>query len=442
MKLLGLEIRRAKTLSPPYSGRWTTIDDPYTGAWQQDESIELESVLTFSAVFACLRLITSDIGKLRCRLMRLQASGVWKEADSPAFSPVLRKPNTLQTRIKFFEQWLTSKLLHGNAYILKFRDNRGIVNRLMVLDPTRVQTLVSDSGEAFYRLQRDRVTIGEREITLPATEIIHDVHVTPDHPLVGVSPIAACGLTALQGLNIKTNSTKFFGNMARPSGMLTAPGTITDATANRLKTEFQTNYGGDNIGKVSVAGDGLEFKTFTMSAVDSQLIEQLGWTAKDVCTAFGVPPYKIGIGEMPTYDNISALDKAYYSDTLQELIECIELLLDEGLNLPSSFGTSFDIGQLLRMDAKSRYEAHEKAIKGSWKSPNEVRFDEDLEPVDGGEEPISQQQNWPLSVLAKRPPPDSTPPAVAPEKPEEPETVEQGWRDALTKELSDVRFAA
>lgn len=441
MKLLGFEIHRTKTLSPPASGRWTTIDDPYTGAWQQDQEIELQSVLTFSAVFACLRLITSDVGKLRARLMRLTDSGVWKEHESSAFSPVLRKPNTLQTRIKFFEQWLTSKLLHGNAYVLKGRDARGVVTSLKVLDPTRVQTLVSDAGEAWYRLQHDRVTIGNRSVTLPATEIIHDVHVTPDHPLVGVSPIAACGLTALQGLNIRNNSTKFFGNMARPSGMLTAPGTINDATAARLKSEFQTNYGGDNIGKVSVAGDGLEFKTFSMTAVDSQLIEQLGWTAQDVCTAFGVPPYKIGIGDMPTYDNISALDKAYYSDTLQELIECIELLLDEGLNLPTGFGVSFDIGQLLRMDAKSRYEAHEKAIKGSWKAPNEVRNDEGLAPVEGGEEPISQQQNWPLSVLAKRPPPDSNLPKPA-APPEEPTTTEQGARDWLTKELSNDRLVA
>lgn len=443
MKLFGFEISRTKALSPPAAGRWTTIDDPYTGAWQQDETIELSSVLTFSAVFACLRLITSDIGKMGLRLMRLGDGGIWSETDSSAFSPVLRKPNNLQTRIKFVEYWVTSKLLHGNAYILKGRDNRGVVTSLKVLDPNRVQTLVSDSGEAWYRLQHDRVTIGNRSITLPATEIIHDVHVTPEHPLVGVSPIAACGLAAMEGLNIQNNSKKFFGNMARPSGMLTAPGTINDATASRLKTEFQTNYSGDNIGKIAVAGDGLEFKTFSMTAVDSQLVEQLGMTAQDVCRAFGVPPYKIGVGEIPAHNNINALDQQYYSQTLQELIECIELLLDEGLELPRGLRTEFDLEDLLRMDAESFTKVLTERVKGGLVSPNEGRAKIGYGPVPGGAYPYLQQQNYSLEALAKRDAKEdpfaggaSTPPPANDDEPT-PEEVEQAADDWLTKELRD-----
>jgi HK97 family phage portal protein len=438
MNLFGWEFKRVdKALSPPSSGRWTTIHDPYTGAWQQDSSLELETVLTFSAVFACVRLITSDIGKMRIKLVE-RKDGIWQEIDSPSFSPVLRKPNGLQTRIKFIEQWMTSKLLHGNAYILKGRDRRGVVTSLRVLDPTRVQVLVSESGEAFYKLSHDRMTVGMQEITLPATEIIHDVHVTPDHPLVGMSPIAASGLTAAQGMNIQESMAAFFKNRALPSGMLSAPGTITKETADRLKENFQQAYGGENIGKIAVAGDGLKFDQFSMSPVDAQLIEQLRWTAEDVCRAFGVPAYKIGVGNMPTFNNMAALDKAYYSDTLQELIECVELLLDEGLELPKSYGTEFDLAQLLRMDALSRFDGYEKAIKAGWQSPNEVRALEDLPPVEGGEEPIMQQQNWPLSVLAKRAPPDTAPPAPN----EQPEILEESTRAWLRKELSDVQYAA
>ena len=109
MKLpFGFELTR-KTLSPPDSGRWVSIDDPFTGAWQQDSSIELNSVLTFSAVYACVRLITTDVGKMRLKLME-RTGNIWMETESPSFSPVLRKPNEIQTRIKFIQQWLTSKL--------------------------------------------------------------------------------------------------------------------------------------------------------------------------------------------------------------------------------------------------------------------------------------------------------------------------------------------
>jgi phage portal protein BeeE len=31
---------------------------------------------------------------------------------------------------------------------------------------------------------------------VPASEIIHDTYITPFHPLIGLSPIYACGLSA------------------------------------------------------------------------------------------------------------------------------------------------------------------------------------------------------------------------------------------------------
>jgi HK97 family phage portal protein len=443
VKLFGFDITRRKDLSPPDRGRWVTIHDPTTGAWQQDEPIQIDSVLTFSAVFACARLIASDIGKLRIMLMQRTASGVWKEGESALFSPVLKKPNPVQTRIKFLESWVLSKLLFGNFYGLKERDARGIVRGIWPLDPQKVTPLVSESGQVFYRLNYDRMIQQQAQITVPATEVIHDVYLAPEHPLIGVSPIAACGLTAMQGIKIQRNSEKFFGNMARPSGHLTAPGFIKDETAKRIQTNFQANYGGDNIGKLLVTGDGLKFEQFTMSATDAQLIEQLRWTSEDVCRAFGVPGYKIGVGQLPAYNNIGPMDQAYYSGTLQELIECIELQLDEGLALPEQYRTELEVQEgLLRMDTAARFDSYEKALRSGWKSPNEVRILEGHEPVEGGEEPIMQQQNWPLSVLAKRDPPDTAPPAPAPTEEPEPEAIEEATRAALIKELENADYRA
>src|SRR3546814_12609689 len=83
----------------------------------------------------------------------------------------------------------------------------------------------------------------------------------------------------------------------------------------------------------------------------SQMIEQLKWSAEIICSVFHVPPYKIGIGQMPTYNNIQALNVEYYSQGLQVHIESAELSLDEGLGLAEDLGTEFDLDGLLRMDA-------------------------------------------------------------------------------------------
>jgi HK97 family phage portal protein len=411
VKLFGWAITREKTeqktLQPIYghAGWWSLIREPFAGAWQRNLEIKTESVLTYSAVFACITLIANDIAKLRLRLVKQDANGIWQEveANSP-FWPVLRRPNRYSNRIQFIAQWITSKLVFGNTYVLKERDARGVVTALYLLHPRRVTVLVADDGSVYYDLFRDNLSglQGER-LVVPAREIIHDIYFAPYHPLCGVSPIQACGLAATQGLAIQHQSTRFFERGAKPAGILSAPGHISDDTARRLKEYWEDNYTGDNAGRTAVLGDGLKYEQLVMNADDAQLIDQLKWTAETVCSAFHVPAHMVGIGQPPTYNNIEALNQAYYSQCLQSLIESIELLLDEGLELPKPYGTEFELDGLLRMDTKTKTEAARQAIQ-SGVSPNEIRkryFD--LGPTPGGETPYLQEQQWPLAHLAARP---------------------------------------
>jgi phage portal protein BeeE len=77
-----------------------------------------------------------------------------------------------------------------------------------------------------------------------------------------VSPIFACGMSATQGLRIQQNSAAFFSNMSRPSGTLTAPGSISNDVAQRLRRNSKSNFSGGNVGRLLVAGDGLSYQGF------------------------------------------------------------------------------------------------------------------------------------------------------------------------------------
>lgn len=395
--------RENKDLRPADNrGSWLgIIRESFAGAWQQNVEVKTDTVLAFSTVFACITLIASDIAKMRVRLVKLAESGIWVEAESGAFSPVLRRPNHFQNRIQFYEGWVTSKLTHGNTYALKVRDARGVVTRLYILDPRRVTPLVSDEGDVFYQLKVDSLSGVTEDVIVPAREIIHDRMNCLFHPLVGISPIYACGLAAMQGSAIQNNSTHFFQNGSKPGGVLTAPGAISDDTAKRLKAHWDANYSGENSGKVAVLGDGLKYEAMAMTATDSQLVEQLRWSAETVCSVFHVPAYKVGVAT-PTYNNAEILNQIYYSDCLQSLVEAIELCLDEGLELPAPYGTDFDLASLLRMDTAALYKSNNDAVGGGWMAPNEARRRVDLPPVEGGDSPLIQQQNYSLAALAKR----------------------------------------
>lgn len=408
MRILGLPIpftgnREEKALGRPLPSRggWLPIiRDHYPGAWQRNDEIDVETAKTHHAVFSCMTLIASDIAKLRLRLVERDADGVWTEVERAAFSPLLRKPNHFQTRIQFVENWILSKLASGNAYLLKKRDNRGVVTRLYVLDPLRVQPLVSDSGDVFYRLSADNIARIEEDVIVPASEIIHDRMNCLYHPLIGLSPIMAAGLAAMQGLSIQRDSTTFFGNRSLPGGILSAPGAISDETAQRLKDYWETEFSGRSAGKVAVLGDGLNFVPMRMTATDAQLIEQLKWAADVVCSVFHVPPYKIGLGPMPTYANIQSLNVEYYAQALQILIESAEASLDEGLALPRNLGTEFEISGLLRMDSVTQMDVLEKAK--SVMTLDERRAKLDLKRIPGGDTIYLQQQDHSLEAIAAR----------------------------------------
>jgi HK97 family phage portal protein len=425
MRLLGLEITRSSkaqsipagvTPTLPSTGvgwgpggswwnwGWPTIREPFTGAWQRNMELRAENVLTYSAVYACVTLIASDIAKICLRLVEEDDNGVCTEVNVPAYSPLLQKPNRYQTRVKFIEQWMVSKLLYGNTYVLKERNARNTFDALYILDPRITRPLVAPDGSVFYQLGRDNLSGIEEGIErVPASEIIHDTYVPLYHPLCGITPLSACGLAAVQGLSIQNQSLNFFATGSHPGGVLTAPGMISDEVARRIKQHWDDNYTGANSGKVAVLGDGLKFERMSVNAIDAQLIDQLKWTSEQVCTAFHVPPYMVGVQPMPTHiNNIEALMQQYYGQCLQILIESIETSLDDGLQLPPPYHTEFDLDDLLRMDSATKMTTITAGIKGGVYTPNEGRVKFDMPPVDGGDEVYLQQQNYSLSALAKR----------------------------------------
>lgn len=390
---------RKKALSPP-TGRWSTIFDYYPGTWQQDTAYSTDSVVAYWALFACATAIAGDIAK--CKPVVMKRSGkIW--VKTPMRRLLLKKPNGYQTTIEFIFCWVMSKLLTGNTYVLKQRGPDGNITAMYVLDPLKVTPLISGNGGVFYRLGVDNLAqITEEDPAAPASEIIHDKMYPIFHPLVGVSPIYACNSNATAGLAMQDNSKNLFSNMSRPGGMLTAPAKISDETASRLKTSFETNYGGDNFGKLLVAGDGLEYKQMSITAVDAQLIEQAKMTAEAVCATFHFPGHKIGVGEKPTVNNAAVLNQQYYDQCLQFIFEMTEAVLDQGLELLDNFETRFDIKNLLRMDPEARIKTSVDGITGGLFTPNEGRADANLAPVEGGDTPYLQQQNYSLAALAKR----------------------------------------
>lgn len=410
MRLLGFTITRTKQAPPglstvaPRSGGWSwpLVREPFPGAWQRNQEQIATDPMQFPPAWACATLIASDISKLWLRLVELQ-DGIWVETENPAYSPVLRKPNRYQNRIKFVWCWMLSKLLHGNTYVLKQRDQRGVVIAMYILDPTRVKVLVSPDGSVFYQVTRDNLSGLDGDTILPAAEIIHDLEVPLYHPLVGVAPVYAAALAARQGLRMQEDSEQFFANNSQPGGVILVPTAISDDDARILEQNWEAGHALANRGRVAALTGGATYQPIApMSPHDAQLTEQFNLTAQMVCSCFHVPPYMIGVGPMPNYNNIQALNLQYYSQALQERIESFELCLDEGLEIRKGLGVELDKSALLHMDSVTQMDMAVKGVGAAIFTPNEAREIFNYPAKTGGEALYLQQQNYSLNALAKR----------------------------------------
>lgn len=409
------------TAPPVGSGGWLplTVREPYTGAWQMNVEQRGETLLTNPTVFACVTRISQDIAKLRLRLVvrEDEAGDIWTVTQNPAYSPVLRKPNHYQTIKKFIEQWVSSKLICGNTYVLKRRDARGVVTALYILNPAYVTVLVAREGDVFYQLRRPTTedlsgvwpdSTGD-EVTVPAREIIHDRINCLFHPLVGLSPLYAAAAPAALGSTIQRTSTGFFANGSTPRGVLSSDQDISQEQADLYHARWQARFNGpDSAGKIAILGRGLKYEGMTQTAVDAQLTEQAAYTEALIAECFGMPLALLNTSKGAPYGNHEQLVQLYHDECLQTHIRDTEDALDEGLGIDqpvngTQYGTEFDIDDLYWMDTATRTKAAADTVGNGVLSPNEARLKFfGLPPVKGGDSPMAQQQYYSLKALAER----------------------------------------
>ncbi|WP_353223450.1 phage portal protein [Salinisphaera sp. C84B14] len=376
------------------SGGWRRILEPFSGAWQRNVEVQQDALVTSSpTLFACLDRISSDVGKLPWRVKQNDSHGIPRTVDIPANAKALEYPNDYQTPDAFRRAWILSKLQHGNALILK------AAGQMFVLDWANVQPLISESGSVFYRLSLGSKqnllpeAFGDGQITIPASDVIHDRGPCLYHQLIGVPPVTAAYWTALKSYHITRNNAELFSNGSVLGGLLTVPAGLSDEDAKALKDYWQNTKPTDT----RVVGADAKYTPFGSKAVDSQVVEQLQLSDKSICQPFGIPPFIVGAESLPSGQKPAEYMRSYFVLGLQQHVNAMETLLTRALNLPRGQYIQLDTDQLLRMDQGRRAEVYGRLVTDGIYSRNEARAQFDLPPVKGGDQLLVQQQDVPLS---------------------------------------------
>ena len=398
-------------------------DNPYKTNWWQLGQAAPSNVeaLSSSAVYAAVSVISQEIARLPVKHYRKLSEGGRVEVQDSRVARILRRPNPTQTRSDFFLNFVMGLLLEGNAYAVADRDAVGRILAIHGKNPTGVAPQVDpETGAVFYR-------VGDE--TYPARDVLHARLFCPSDPLVGVSPITACGMSMAHGQSISRNSLAFWQNQSRPAGVLSTDRPLSVEAARRLRDQWESASSGDRMGKTAVLDSGLNWQPLGISPQDAQIVEQFNLQVDDIARVFRVPLSYLARLEGATWSNVESQRRAFYSSCLAFYIEHIEGSLNRFFLLPADQEIEFDVERAMqRSEFDRRMTAAANAIRGGIYSPNEIRDMEGLPPVEGGDEVFLQAQMEPVEQRAAAPEPPPPPPApVPPPAPAEPdaETAER-----------------
>lgn len=347
------------------------------------EPVNDDTAMRLGAVFACVDLVGELVSTLPVDEYRRSTEGALVPMTPP---PLITDPAGDGTG---FEVWsrmvMTSLLLRGNAYgLILGLGSDGWPSQVEVLHPDRITLArpLTFGPTTFYLDNRpiERWPLGPLW-HLPAYNV-------PGYP-VGLSPIRYAAETIGVGLAAQKFGAQWFGDGAHPTGTLSSDQEINEDQATLLKQRFVKAYESNR--EPLVLGAGTKFEPIQVAPDESQFLETMQANVADVCRFFRVPPEMIGgeSGNSMTYANMEQRGLALLTFTINGWLVRIERSLTRLRPRPRF--VKFNADALLRVDLKTRYDAHGAAIRAGWKSRNEVRRNEDM----AGIGPEGDEYLWP-----------------------------------------------
>jgi len=346
-----------------------------------------DAALRLSAVYACVRILSETMASLPLVVYRDRPDGGKDRVTDHWLHQLLcRRPNRFQNPFEWREMLQGHLALRGNAYNQIITNPRGEIIELIPIHPDRVRIELLPSGEYRYRVT-DR--LGEESV-LPRGKVWHLRGLSSDG-LMGMSPIELARESLGMALAAQDYGARFFANDAKPTGgWIEFPGSFKDAEAKKIFREsYQAAQSGANRGKVLVLENGMKFHEVGVTNKDAQFLELRKFQITDIARLFRVPPHMIADLDRATFSNIEQQSLEFVMHTMTPWAERWEASIESELLLEGdALEVEFDFANLMRGDAASRSAFYQSGIQNGWLTRNEARIAENLNPIDGLDEPL------------------------------------------------------
>lgn len=312
-------------------------------------------------------------------------------------------PNEYQTPTEFWEGMEGARIVCGNGYARKVFLGGRLVS-LEPMDPSRTYPWRNSQKRLRYR---GFDWVGNYYPDLAPEEVFH---------LKGFGFGGDTGLSALQygagalGLSMAANqvASDTFASGLSTSGFLKTQQVFNPDDRTRLEEIMARYQKNESQGKMMILEGGMDFTKLSMTALEAQLLETLGFSIEEIARLLDLPPILLGHagnGQTMWGTGVETTIQAWYTLGLRADITRIEKSFGKRVIEPKDQGRyylKFGVDGLLRGDSQTRALIAATLAQNGLRNRDELRALDDYGPIPGGggKEFTAQTNLAPLDQLA------------------------------------------
>jgi HK97 family phage portal protein len=344
-------------------------------------SVNEKSALKITTVYACVRIISDTIASLPLHVYTRNdnTGGKDRSYKHPLYKVLHHQPNDEMTAYTYWGTVAGHLLTWGNSYSEIEFNGAGDVVALWPISPDRVR-VERRGGKVLYDVDSN----SKSGVTLPAEKVLH-IHGLGFDGLTGYSPIQMAKEALAFAKATENYGATFFGNGAKPGGVLEMEGVLKDdAARTRLRDSWNDLHGGsERSHKVAILESGMKYKPISLPPNDAQFLDTRKWQKADIAQIYRVPLHMLNELSNATFSNIEHQGIEFVQHTIRPYLVNIEQEIQRKLISDDNVFAEWLVDGLLRGDAKSRNEALQIQRQNGIINANEWRSIENMNPQDG-----------------------------------------------------------
>jgi len=336
-------------------------------------------------VYACTNAIAEELAQMKIVLYERKGDKIEIVKDDPILD-TLYKVNNFTTKFDLF--WLIGAYLEltGEAPLFLERDKDGSVTDIFFLNPSKIYP-IADKKNIISGYKYD-VGRGQK-ITLTTDEVIFLKYPNPARPFRGLGTLEAAAKTVDIENYAEAWNLQFYKNSARADGILTVKQSqMTTEQKKVLKNSIKNEYQGtDKAHKLMVLFGDMKYDQVAVSQKDMDFNEQLKMTRDKIFGIFRVPKAVLAQTEGTNYASSKVASYVFARWTIQPKMERIIQQFNEFYVplFPNSENKYLDFVNPIPDDDDQKLKEHSESVN-KWKTINEIREEEQLPPMENGDE--------------------------------------------------------